>query len=174
MSSPFIAEIRIVPLNFAPLGWAFCDGQVLPIAQNTALFSLLGTTYGGNGQTTFALPDLRGRVPLQQGQGPGLSDYVLGETGGAPTVSLLASELPAHTHTAQAAGAAGLNSPEAAAWGAAVGRTPPPMYASGQPDAPMLPTALAPAGGGQPHNNMSPYLALYFVIAVQGIYPSRA
>ena len=103
MSNPFVAEIRIVPFNFAPAGWAFCNGQILPLSQNTALFSLLGTTYGGNGKSNFALPNLQGNAPLQQGQGPGLSQYFLGETGGSQTVTLLSSEIPAHTHQARAA-----------------------------------------------------------------------
>jgi len=173
MSSPFIAEIRMVPLNFVPKGWAWCDGQLLPIAQNTALFSLLGTTYGGNGETTFGLPDLQGRAPLQAGQGPGLADYSLGEMGGAQSVTLLASEMPTHTHTPLAAGAAGQGSPQSAAWGSASGRTPPPLYASGTPNAPMAPGTFVAAGGDQPHNNLSPYLVLNFIIAMQGIYPTR-
>jgi microcystin-dependent protein len=173
MSSPFVAEIRIVPFNFPPKGWAQCDGQLLPISQNTALFSLLGTYYGGNGQTNFALPNLQGRAPLQPGQGPGLSDYALGEPGGAAAVTLVSTEMPGHTHNALAAAAAGQGMPQAAAWGAASGRTPPPLYAGGPPSAPMAPGAFAVTGGDQPHNNLSPYLVLNFVIAMQGVFPPR-
>lgn len=173
MSDPFVAEIRMVPFNFPPRGWAWCDGQLLPIAQNTALFSLLGTTYGGNGVNNFGLPDLRGRAPLQPGQGPGLSDYQLGETGGAQNVTLLASEMPSHTHNALVGGVAGQANPQSAAWGTATGRTPPPLYANGAPNAPMAAGTFSPSGGSQPHNNMSPYLTLYFIIAMQGIFPPR-
>ena len=174
MSDPFIAEIRMFGGNFAPRGWAFCNGQLLSIAQNTALFSLLGTTYGGNGQTTFGLPDLQGRSPMHQGQGPGLTPRVLGETSGQENVTLLASQMPAHTHQPQAdASGGGQTSPANATWGAG-GRGRPPAYAANPaPAAALSPQALAPTGGSQPHNNRSPYLGVSFIIALQGIFPSR-
>lgn len=169
---PFIAEIRIFPFNFAPKGWAWCDGQLLPLSQNTALFALLGTTYGGNGKSNFALPDLQGRAPMHPGQGPGLSLHDLGETGGSETVSLLESEIPAHTHTIRAADDSGLQSSPVA---------PTPAYpAKGGFYAPsngaitqMSVNAATPTGGDQPHNNMMPYLTFYFNIALQGDFPSR-
>lgn len=174
MSDQFLAEIRIVPFNFAPTGWAFCNGQILPLSQNTALFALLGTTYGGNGQSTFALPDLQGSAPLQQGQGPGLSLYDLGQTGGSQTVTLLESEIPAHTHQARA-GSGGTASPNPTnnIWGSlGATRTPPPLYSNTQ-NTQMGPAALNVTGGSLPHNNMPPYLTLNFVIALQGIFPQR-
>jgi microcystin-dependent protein len=173
MSEPFLAEIRIVPFNFAPRGWAFCDGQVLPIAQNTALFSLLGTTYGGNGQTTFALPDLRGRAPMHPGNGPGLTPRMLGETGGSETVTLTAAQMPAHSHFLRGATSAATTSQPGNALPAvatedtyqAVGtKTPAPMHSQ----------AMGAAGSGQPHNNLQPYLTLSFIIALQGIFPPRS
>ena len=173
MSNPFVAEIRIFAGNFAPRGWATCDGQILPISQNTALFSLLGTTYGGNGQSTFALPNLQGSAPLHAGQGPGLSLRDLGEMGGEQAVTLLTSEMPSHTHTAQATSNANQDSPAAHAW-SSIGttRTPPPLYQTTQ-NAQMSPLALALAGGNLPHNNMPPYLCLTFIIALQGVFPPR-
>ena len=175
MSNPFVAEIRIFAGNFAPRGWATCDGQLLPISQNTALFSLLGTTYGGNGTTNFALPNLQGSAPLQFGQGPGLSLYDLGQTGGQQTVTLLTSEMPGHTHQAQAnAGGNNKQSPAGNAWSTlGATRTPPPLYSTGQ-NAQMSPAALGVTGGSQPHNNMSPYLCLLFIIAMQGVFPPRS
>jgi microcystin-dependent protein len=176
MSDQFVAEIRIFPFNFAPKGWAFCDGQLLPISQNTALFSLLGTFYGGDGKSTFALPDLQGSAPMQQGQGQGLSQRVLGELGGEQFVTLLQSEMPVHTHTAQGATAvASVLTPVGNAW------------ASGQkgfgsfyvPSAPatnvqMSPLGTSITGGSQPHNNMMPFLTLNFCIALQGVFPPRS
>jgi len=173
MADPFVAEIRIFPFNFAPKGWAWCDGQLLPLSQNTALFSLLGTTYGGNGKSNFALPDLQGRAPMHPGQGPGLSLHDLGETGGSETVSLLESEIPAHVHQmgAQNLPLGGVATPA----GNTINRP-----ASGNlftstlnPLANMAPQTLAPAGGDQPHNNMMPYLTFYFNIALQGVFPPR-
>jgi microcystin-dependent protein len=170
---PFVAEIRIFPFNFAPKGWAWCDGQILPISQNTALFSLLGTTYGGDGKSNFALPDLQGRAPMHPGQGPGLSLHDLGETGGSETVSLLESEIPSHNHGLLAAAAfvASNNDPT----GGAVSKTTAPFNPFAAPGAVvgMSDNALAPAGGDQPHNNMQPYLTLYFNIALQGVFPPR-
>lgn len=172
MADPFVAEIRIFPFNFAPKGWAWCDGQLMPISQNTALFSLLGTTYGGDGKSNFALPDLQGRAAMQPGQGPGLSLRHLGETGGSETVSLPESEIPAHTHTLQCNAAVGnrtnpVNNSIARVSGAA------PYAAAGNPGAQLAPEALAPAGGDQPHNNLQPYLTCYFNIALQGVFPPR-
>lgn len=175
MSNPFIAEIRMFAGNFAPRGWAFCNGQIISIAQNTALFSLLGTTYGGNGQTTFALPNLISTVPLGNGNGPGLSQYVLGEQTGSPTVTLLSTEMPSHSHGGPASTLAGTSTdPTNNLWAASVGgRTPPPLYAAGAPNTQMAPTAIGITGSGQPHENRQPYLAVSFIIALQGVYPAR-
>ncbi|MDO8389319.1 MAG: tail fiber protein [Actinomycetota bacterium] len=172
MADPFVAEIRIFPFNFAPKGWAWCDGQLMPISQNTALFSLLGTTYGGDGKSTFALPDLQGRAPMHPGQGPGLSVHDLGETGGSETVSLLESEIPAHAHTLRGNGldVADTNVPSpSASFALSSGGT---LYQAAA-NAQLAPEALAPAGGDQPHNNMQPYLTFYFCIALQGVFPPR-
>lgn len=174
MADPFVAEIRIFPFNFAPKGWAWCDGQLMPLSQNTALFSLLGTTYGGDGKSNFALPDLQGRAPMHPGQGPGLSLHDLGETGGSETVTLLESEIPSHTHAVRA------SSDPADLQGA----TPNRCLARSNPGfayqsttnsnlVPMSDQALAPGGGDQPHNNLQPYLTFYFCIALQGVYPPR-
>jgi microcystin-dependent protein len=172
MADPFVAEIRIFPFNFAPKGWAWCDGQLLPISQNTALFSLLGTTYGGDGKSNFALPDLQGRAPMHPGQGPGLSLHDLGETGGSETVTLLESEIPAHSHALMAststANQPGPNSNNSLA--RTQGATP---YGPATNLVTMAPEALAPAGGDQPHNNLQPYLTYYFNIALQGVFPPR-
>lgn len=173
MSSPFVAEIRAFPFNFAPKGWAVCDGQLMAISQNTALFSLLGTMYGGNAITTFALPDLQGSSPLGLGQGPGLDDYLQGQTGGSATVTLLQSEIPAHGHTLSVSSrSAAERQPggQDLAVGRGIG-----MYgdASGNAATQLSPQALAPAGAGYPHNNMQPYLTLQFCIALQGVFPAR-
>ena len=182
MSDPFVAEIRIVGFNFAPLGWALCNGQILPISQNTALFSLLGTNYGGDGKSTFGLPNLQGSVPIHAGggQGPGLSPYVVGQTGGKQTVTLLSSQLPAHTHGAQFSTTAGsLPSPTNNAWAKPPGGghgqpAAEQAYSTNAPNAAMSGAALSSVGGGLPHNNMSPYVVMNFVIAMQGIYPARS
>ena len=166
---PFVAEIRIVGFNFAPQGWAFCDGQLLPLSQNTALFSLLGTMYGGNGLNNFALPDLKGRAPIQQGQGPGLSDRFQGETGGVETVTLIESEMPGHTHNVQAVNDAGLQSSPQGAFPARAN-----MYKNSPGNlGPMRLQAMTTAGGSAPHNNMQPYLTLNYIIALQGVFPPR-
>lgn len=177
MSDQFVAEIRIMPFNFAPKGWAFCDGQILPISQNTALFSLLGTTYGGNGTSNFALPNLQGSAPLHFGQGSGLSNYDLGQVGGEVNVTLTQSQIPAHTHSMSVRKVGGdVNTPvNNLPSEAHMGKTPINMYADspgGNPSA-MSQVAIVPVGGSQPHNNMSPYLTLNFVIALQGIFPPR-
>ena len=174
MADPFVAEIRIFPFNFAPKGWAFCDGQLMPISQNTALFSLLGTFYGGDGKSTFALPDLQGSAPIHQGQGPGLSEYFLGQQGGAPFVTLLQSEMPIHTHNLQATvedGTQGTLSPNITLATSVSGT----LYqtTTNANLTLMSPQSLAPAGGSLPHNNMMPYLTLNFCIALQGVFPPR-
>ena len=176
MSEPFVAEIRIFAGNFAPNGWALCDGQLLPINQNQALFSILGTTYGGDGRSNFALPNLQGSAPLQAGQGPGLSNYIQGESGGSATVTLLQSEIPSHTHDARAFAAARGNhtDPTGHFWSKAQsGRLGMSMYSATGPQQ-MNAAALSPTGGDQPHNNLMPYLTLTFIIALQGIFPARS
>ena len=175
MADPFVAEIRIFPFNFAPKGWAWCDGQLLPLSQNTALFSLLGTTYGGNGKSNFALPDLQGRAPMHPGQGPGLSLHDLGETGGSETVTLLESEIPSHSHALMAVNDVGedrIPGPTEALARSTGGLLYGP--AAGAPLVAMAPESLAPVGGAQPHNNMMPYLTFYFCIALQGVFPPRS
>lgn len=176
MADPFVAEIRVFPFNFAPKGWALCDGQLMPISQNTALFSLLGTTYGGNGKSNFALPDLQGRAPMHPGQGPGLSLHDLGETGGSETVTLLESEIPAHAHAIFASTNAadergGTKQPAGAMPGVQQGSNQ--LYTAITPTA-FNNQALASAGGDQPHNNLMPYLTFNFCIALQGVFPPRS
>jgi len=171
MSNPFVAEIRIFPFNFAPKGWAFCDGQLLSISQNTALFSLLGTTYGGNGTSNFALPNLQGCAPMHSGQGPGLSFRDLGETGGSASVTLLETEMPAHTHAANCnSGMGDQYSPAGNFWATDAGGNN--EYNTGGGSL-MAAGAVANAGGSQPHNNLQPYLVLNFCIALQGVFPPR-
>jgi len=165
MSEPFLGEIRIVTFNFPPKGWAFCNGQLLAINQNQALFALLGTTYGGNGQTTFALPNLQGRIPIHFGNG-----FTQGQQGGEAVHTLLISEMPAHNHGVTAsANPADQGSPQNTYWANESANA----YSSSPPDAAMAPQAVSAAGGSQPHNNLSPYLVLNFCIALQGIFPSR-
>ncbi len=174
MSSPFVAEVRIFPFNFAPKGWARCDGQLLPISQNTALFSLLGTMYGGDGKSTFALPNLNGSSAIGAGQGAGLSEYFQGETGGASEVSLLPSEMPLHTHEVTAVALVG-NEDEPSAGRPAQSSIRSSLYApsvNATTEAAMAVGAVTPTGG-QPHNNMPPYLVLGFYIALQGVFPPR-
>ena len=168
MSEPFLGQISIFVFNFAPRGWAFCNGQILPIAQNTALFSLLGTTYGGNGQTTFALPNLMSRVPVHFGQGPGLSSYALGQTSGSETVTLTSSQMPAHNHLASVTGAGAGASRPGGNFPSGGG-----AYATASDGGTFNAAFIQNAGGGQPHANIQPYLALNFCIAIEGIYPSR-
>jgi microcystin-dependent protein len=168
MSDPFIAEVRMWALGFAPRNWAFCNGQLLPIAQNTALFSLVGTYYGGNGQTTFGLPNLQGRLPMHQGHGPGLATRQLGEIGGSETATLQASQMPAHGHTMMGGTTAGAQSPS----GNVPGVSPAKAYHPGPTDA-SSPALLQNSGGGAAHNNMPPYLVVNFCIALTGIFPSR-
>ena len=168
----FIGQILIVGFNFAPRGFALCNGQLLPIAQNTALFSLLGTTYGGNGQTTFGLPDLRGRLPIHQGQGPGLSPRSLGERSGVESVTLVSTQMPQHTHTLNAVSESGNVGAPANAFLAATGSLDPEYRLAGTA-VQLAPTAIGSVGGSQPHDNMPPFLVVNFVIALEGIFPSR-
>jgi microcystin-dependent protein len=170
---PFVAEIRIFPFNFAPKGWAFCDGQLMAISQNTALFSLLGTTYGGDGKVTFALPDMQGNAPMHPDQGPGLSQHFLGETGGSDAVTLQVSEMPLHPHTVESAPInfpANTNVPTNNAFGKVSQGNP--YVAPANPVAMSFQT-IAPAGSSLPHNNRQPYLTLSFCIALQGVFPPR-
>jgi microcystin-dependent protein len=172
MSEPFVGEIRMFGFGFAPQGWALCNGQLLPIDQNQALFSLLGTTYGGDGRTTFALPDLQSRVPVGQGQSPGLSSYAEGQAGGAETVTLAATQLPGHTHPVKASSStADSDQPE----GRTLARSASHSYTA-KPDASTVMNVdmLGDAGGSQPHDNIQPYLAVNFCIALIGIFPSRS
>jgi microcystin-dependent protein len=174
MATPFVAEIRVVGFNFAPTGWAQCNGQLMPISQNTALFSLLGTFYGGDGKSTFALPNLQGMAAVSQGQGPGLDEYFLGQTSGAENVTLLQSEMPIHTHAVQAVpDPADQTNPGA---NRSLARSAPANAYQSTVNADvvqMAPEALAPGGGSLPHNNMPPVLVMNFIIALQGVFPPR-
>jgi len=170
-SEPFIAQITMFGGNFAPRGWAYCDGQLLPINQYQALFSLLGTTYGGDGRTTFALPDLRGRVAIHPGRGPGLTVRTLGQKGGAETHTLTAAQMPAHTHGLQASDTRGNSSDPTNHVNAVKSRTN--IYSDAAPNVSMSTQAVANTGGGQAHNNMQPFLGINHIIALQGIFPSR-
>jgi microcystin-dependent protein len=171
MADPFVAEIRIFPFTFPPKGWAFCNGQLLPLSQNTALFSLLGTTYGGDGKSTFALPDLQGSAAMHPGQGSGLSLRDLGEIGGAESITLLQTEMPFHTHALTAAALPGDQSIPTENLTATTAADK--LYAPSGTVATLAPQALPPAGGSLPHNNMQPYLTLNFNIALQGVFPQR-
>ncbi|MBD2099557.1 phage tail protein [Leptolyngbya sp. FACHB-261] len=171
MSEPFIGEIRLFAGNFAPRGWAFCDGQLLPLAQSTALFSILGTTYGGNGKTTFALPDLRGRVPIHAGTGSGLSPYELGQAGGQEQVMLTVAELPTHSHDVSVnSKKANQLEPVGHILAEAERRK---IYSTGNPDATMHSATIANTGHSQPHENRQPYLALHYIIALEGFFPPQ-
>lgn len=169
MATPFLGQIAIYAFNFPPRLWAFCNGQILQIAQNTALFSLLGTTYGGNGQTTFALPDLRGRVPLHWGGGPGLRNYSLGEQSGTPSVTLTSAQMPAHNHAVSAS----TNAPSQGALGNAAWATAANVPYASAATGNMAAGALANAGGSQAHDNMAPSLVANYCVALSGVYPSR-
>ena len=173
MSTPYLGEIRMFAGNFAINGWALCNGQILSISQNSALFSLLGTTYGGNGQTTFALPDLRGRVPIHMGQGPGLSNYMLGQQTGSESITLLQNQMPAHNHAVSAVSSGGNQASPAAGYPAVESTGTSLDYSSSNPNTTMSPGMIAAAGGNQPHSNIQPVLGVNFIIALQGIYPSR-
>jgi len=166
MADNFVGEIRIVPFNFAPAGWAMCNGQIIPISQNTALFSLLGTFYGGNGTTNFALPNLQGSAPVMMG-----SQIVIGQSGGVETVTLTADEIPAHTHTPNASsGAASETSPAGNLWAQGTAAA----FSTGAPNSVMNAASIVEAGTGQAHNNLQPYLVLNFIIALQGVFPPRS
>jgi microcystin-dependent protein len=173
VADPFVAEIRIFPFSFAPKGWAWCNGQLLPLSQNTALFSLLGTTYGGDGKSTFALPNIQGQAVMHPGQGPGLSLHDLGETGGSETVTLLESEIPAHSHgmRADASDPANAKIPSAAS---SFAISQEGLAYQDNANTALAAQALTPAGGGAPHNNLMPYLTFYFNIALQGVFPPRS
>ena len=173
MADPFLAEIRIFPFSFAPKGWAFCDGQLMPLSQNTALFALLGTTYGGDGKSTFALPDLQGASPMHPGQGQGLSLRDLGEMGGTDSVTLLVSEIPAHSHTANALGVVSTTAAPSNQTALARSVNGSAYAAGGGALVQLAPEALPVAGGSLPHNNLQPYLTLSFCIALQGVFPAR-
>jgi len=169
MSEPFIGQIILVPYNFAPRGWAFCNGQLLPIAQYTALFSLLGTTFGGDGRTTFALPDLRGRVPISAGQGPGLQNYGLGEVGGKETVTLTGNQVGAHSHAVNVSSKRSDSQTPVNHFVTEGGH-----FQTAADGSTMNPAMIANGGGSQPHDNMQPYLGLNYCIALEGIFPSRS
>lgn len=170
MSEPFVGEIRMFAGNFAPRGWAFCDGQLLAVSQNDALFSLLGTIYGGDGRTTFGLPDLRGRIPIHAGHGPGLSERRLGAKGGAESVTLTVNQLPSHSHRMQASSQAAV---EALPENRVLAQSDAPFYGIDGPFAPMSSQGMTAVGGSSSHTNEMPYLCVHFIIALFGIYPSR-
>lgn len=175
MSEPFLGQLMIVGFNFPPRGWAFCDGQILPISQNQSLYSLLGTTYGGDGRTTFALPDLRSRRPIHVGHGPGLSNYSWGQRGGAETVTLTTSQIPSHNHTLNAYGNdADALSPANHVWAKdPTGSIATYSNSTTAAHVPMNANSVSAAGGSISHTNLQPFIALYFCIALQGIFPSR-
>jgi len=166
MSSPFIGEIRMFGGNFAPVGWAFCDGSLIPISENDALFNLIGTTYGGDGQNTFALPDLRSRVPIHVGPG-----FALGQSGGTESVTLTTSQIPAHSHMPTCfAGGGNQNKPDGGVWASS---SPATYFASAAPSVTMDPAAIGSAGGSQPHDNMVPFLVINFILSLFGVFPSQ-
>jgi microcystin-dependent protein len=170
MSNPFIGAVSLFAGNFAPRGWMFCQGQLLAISQYSALFALIGTTYGGDGQVTFGLPDLRGRLPIGQGQGPGLSNYVIGQSLGSETVTLTPNQMPGHSHGVTGNSSPGVSGPAGATWAVGSGVA---AYGGAASLQAMNATSISSAGGNQPHNNVMPSLALNFIIAVEGIFPSR-
>jgi microcystin-dependent protein len=178
MADPFVGQIMVVPYTFAPVGWAFCQGQLLPISQNTALFSLLGTQYGGNGTSTFALPNLQGNIPIGQGTGPGLPTYAMGETGGVANVTLLTTEIPAHSHVHQGVSAVGTtDNPVSNNFGELKREGGESYYVAAPAQgstALMNQNALQTAGGSQAHSNLQPYLVLNYVIALRGVFPTRS
>ncbi len=170
MSSPYIGEIRMFGGNFAPVGWAFCNGALIPISENDTLFNLLGTTYGGDGQQTFALPNLQSRVPMHMGTGPNGQSFVIGEMAGEETVTLTTSQIPSHTHVPQASSNSGTQtSPAGNVWANSTNLP----YSQNAPSAAMAPQAISNDGGSQPHDNMIPFLAINFIISLFGIYPTQ-
>ena len=170
MGQPYIGEIRMFGGSFAPAGWAFCNGQLLPISENDALFILLGTTYGGDGQETFGLPNLQSRIPIHMGQGSGLSSYQIGEQGGVEEVTLTTNQIPIHTHAPLASNAGGSDSPNGNFWGTTATGKP---YVAGPPAVLMNPGTITPTGGSQPHDNMLPFLCVSYIISLFGIFPSQ-
>ena len=173
MSEPFLGEVRVFGFNYAPRGWAFCRGQIMSISQNTALFSLLGTFYGGDGRSNFALPNLQGNIPVSSGQGAGLASYSLGQAAGSVSVTLLTSNLPSHFHTLPAGGPANMTTPSSSTMIGGGGRGSLPIYSTNADGTNFNQGMVAVAGGNQPHNNMMPYVAMNFCICLQGIYPAR-
>ena len=173
MSDQFLGEIRVFPYIFAPLGWAMCQGQLMSIAQNTALFSLLGTQFGGDGRTTFGLPNLQGSFPVDAGYGTGLTGREIGDTGGEATVTLTTAQMPVHSHAVSAATTGGTAGPSGAYFGSVAGRGKPPAYAVGPATMALNPHAISLTGGSLPHDNLPPYVVFTFCIALQGIFPSR-
>jgi microcystin-dependent protein len=172
MSEPYVGEIRMFAGNFAPRGYAFCDGQLLAVSQNDALFSLLGTIYGGDGRTTFGLPDLRGRLPIHVGQGPGLSNRTIGQRGGTEEVALSESQIAPHNHPARSASGGNAISPVGGYWSTDPGGNS-AGYNTGADGSELAATVIGPSGGAQPHDNVQPFLCIGFIIALFGIYPSR-
>ena len=170
MSNPYVGEIRMFAGNFAPAGWAFCNGALMPIAENDTLFNLIGTTYGGDGQTTFGLPDLQGRVPIHQGNGLGLSPHVIGEKNGSETVTLTTGQMPPHSHALQASSAQANGS---AGPGGVLASSSSSFYGSGTPNMAMAAQAITPLGGSHPHDNMAPFLTINYIISLFGIFPSQ-
>jgi len=169
MAQPYVGEIRMFGGNFAIAGWAFCDGSLLPISENETLFQLIGTTYGGDGQATFALPDLRGRVPVHMGQGPGLSNYQLAQSGGVETVTLTQNQIPSHAHAPVASNTGNSDNPANSFWANSTTGKP---YSAAPPAIQMNPGTVLPTGGSQPHDNMIPYLCVTYLISLFGIFPS--
>ena len=170
MAQPYVGEIRMFAGNFNPAGWMFCNGSLLPILENETLFQLIGTTYGGDGQSTFALPDLRGRVPIHQGQGPGLSGYVLAQSGGAEAVTLTQNQMPGHSHTALASNTGASDTPANNFWANSTTGKP---YSAAPPTVQMNTGTMGAAGGSQPHENMIPFLCVSYIISLFGIFPSQ-
>lgn len=171
MSNPFVGEIRIFAGNFPPQGWMICNGATVPISEYDTLFALIGTTYGGDGQSTFALPDLRGRVPIHKGQGPGLSNYVIGQSGGSETVTLTTANMPTHTHALKAS--SGVSNGSAGRAGVLAATAAVNMYGSEVPASPMAAQAVSPLGGSQAHENMAPFVSINYIISLFGIFPNQ-
>ncbi len=170
MAQPFVGEIQIFAGNFAPAGWVFCDGSLLAISENETLFNLIGTTYGGDGQSTFAVPDLRGRIPLHQGQGPGLPNYVLGQTGGVEEVTLTTNTMPSHSHPYLASADPGSGPTPVGTVAASSNAVK--IYKTGVPATPMNASSILASGGNQPHSNLQPFIVINYIISLFGIYPS--
>lgn len=169
---PYVGELRIFAGNFAPVGWSFCEGQLMPISENETLFNLIGTTYGGDGEETFALPDLRGRIPLHMGQGPGIANnYQIGEKAGAEEVTLSPSQIPSHTHALL--GSAGNGSQSTPESNVLASSTLARLYTGNTPNLAMAPNSISAAGGSMPHSNMQPYLCVNYIISLFGVFPTQ-